>query len=259
MMARGIAGTSGLARRLPLMAATVPEVLMAVTAPVPSHTLAPGRSPAADALARFDVLERGDTLHLRASVPLRPVLQMLRAVRRGQFEWTPLSDRPDCWEAEVQRRESGRGGRRRLEDVLAWDHRRLDALQQAAFAAHDDGQAEAAWALYRRFADGLRRHVRIEETVVLPWLKHRLGLDDRDATISVVTMEHRAIGTFLDRVCALGASALRDGGPAQEFAALLARHERGEDAMVNHRLADLLDEESSDALAAAVQDVPAQA
>jgi hypothetical protein len=72
-------------------------------------------------------------------------------------------------------------------------------------------------------------------------------------------MEHRAIVTFLDRVCASGPSVLRDGGPAAEFADLLARHERGEDALLNHRLADVLDDERSDALAAAVQDVPAQA
>jgi uncharacterized protein (DUF2249 family) len=233
---------------------------MAATAAVPSLDLVrqPPLEPA-EAVARFDALKRGQTLTLRGGAPLRPVLLALRAMRPGQFEWTPTQDGPGSWEVEVTRRDAEWGRRRRLEDVLEWDHQRLGALQEAAFAAHSQGRTEAAWALYRRFADGLRRHIRIEETVVLPGLQRRLGMDGRNPTVSVITMEHRAIGTFLDRVCSLGPSVLRDDGPAAEFAALLSRHERGEDALLNHRLADILDVEASDALASAVQDVPSRA
>lgn len=232
---------------------------MAATATVPALDLGRQSLDATEVLARFDDLEAGQTLLVRGATPLRPVLLALRASRRGQFEWTPTREGPGYWESEVTRRASQATGSRRLGDVLEWDHERLDQLQKGAFAAWERGLTDLAWELYTRFANGLRRHIRVEETVVLPELERRLGLDGRNGAVATMRGEHRAIGIFLDRVCASGPSSLRDGGPAAEFADLLARHERWEDRLINHGLAGLLGDEESDTLAAAVQDLAPQA
>jgi len=206
------------------------------------------------ALARFDELPSGLTLVLRAGSPLDAVLAALRMRRRGAFEWTPTLEGPWYWEVEVFRRHATPPVLRGLGEALDWDHARLEALQRRTFFLHFQGQYEAALALYARFAHSLRRHIRMEEEVVLPELERRLGIDSARHPIAAVRAEHRSIERLLEEVASHpGAASLRPEGPARELRALLRRHEHREEGMVEQVLETLLDEDENDALVAAMQ------
>lgn len=209
------------------------------------------------ALARFDELPPGLTLVLQAGSSLDGILGALRARRRGLFEWTPTLEGPWYWEVEVFRRYATGSVLRRVDEALDWDHERLEALQQRTFSLHARGRYEAALRLYARFAHGLRRHIRVEEDVVLPELERRLGLDPADGPTAGIRAEHRQILRLLAAVASHpGAASLRPDGPAAELRAILARHERGEERLIDAALGELLDPATSDALVAAMQDLP---
>jgi hypothetical protein len=206
------------------------------------------------ALARFDDLPQGMTLVLRARLPLDEVLLALREGRRGLFEWTPTLEGPWYWEVEVFRRHAAAPGLRRVGEALDWDHARLEALQRRTFGAYAQGRHETALRLYARFAHGLRRHMRIEEEIVLPELERRLRLDPATGPTSGVRADHRTIEGLLAEVASHpGAASLRSDGPAGELQAFLWAHEHREEGLIEKALERLLDEGESDALVAAMQ------
>lgn len=215
-------------------------------------------SPDADvALARFDGSPPGMTLVLRGRLPMTDILLRLQECRPSLFEWTPTLEGPWYWEVEVFRRYAKMPGLRRVGEALDWDHSRLETLQRRTFSAYDQGRYEAALQLYARFAHGLRRHIRIEEEVVLPELERRLQLDPATDPTATVRADHRAIEALLSEVASHpGGASLRSDGPATELQAFLRRHEHREEGLIERALERLLDEGESDALVAAMQSLP---
>jgi hypothetical protein len=210
----------------------------------------------AAAVRRFDSTPPGQTLLLRARAPLDPVRVLLRRRHCGAFEWTPTLEGPWYWEVEVFRREGVPPALRRVNEALAWDHRRLEALERRTFCLQAQGRSEMALRLYARFAHGLRRHIRIEEMVMLPELERRRGLDPRSGPTARVRAEHRAIEALLREVASRpGPLSLRPNGPAGELRALRQRHEQDEET-VEGMLESLLGDEESDALVDAMQSLP---
>lgn len=99
---------------------------------------------------------------------------------------------------------------------LSWDHDRLDGLLGEATRCVEEGRMAQAHSLFRAFEEGLRRHIRIEETMLFPMFESRTGLRGNGPT-AAMKAEHRAIEAELDRM----RQAL-DLGDASEYASGLS-------------------------------------
>lgn len=117
-------------------------------------------------LAAFDALRPREALLVRGDAAVAGLLAALARERPGAFEWSPLVEGPDRWEVEVERRAQPRGTHRRITEALAWDHDRLERLEQEAFDARTLKEYAEAGDRFARFAHGLRRHIRFEETIL---------------------------------------------------------------------------------------------
>jgi len=153
-----------------------------------------------DALEAFDALRPGERLTLTLDEPPRGLLLVFQRERKGQFDWTPISEGPRTWEVEVSRREGERGTLRSVNEALSWDHDRLDDLEARAFKARDKGDLAEAKALYAVFAFGLRRHIRFEEELLFPEFEARTGLSPLMGPGAVMRDEHREILECLGRI-----------------------------------------------------------
>lgn len=132
----------------------------------------------------------------------------------------------------------------RVTDYLTGDHARLHWLLDQAAAAEPFDHAA-----FEEFRGGLLRHIGIEEKLLLPEIKRRLGRPLDDAR--QLRIEHGALTSLLVPT--------PDAALAAEIKSLLRRHdarEEGPDA-VYARCEAILGEEASAALAEAAQKVPA--
>jgi len=150
-------------------------------------------------LAEFDRLRPGETVTLLQNRP-GDLLEQLQHGRRGQFEWSPVSEDSRTVKVELFRRDAERGSLRGVNEALSWDHDRLDALEARAFAARATGDLDEAKAIYAVFAHGLRRHIRFEEEILFPEFETRAGFSPESGPTAVMRDEHREILRCLDRI-----------------------------------------------------------
>lgn len=148
----------------------------------------------------FDALLPGEKLLLEGDGDLAPLLLRLQAERPGCFEWSPLDGAGRS--VEVERRAAA-ASRRGVSEALAWDHDRLDALEQRAFEARSAGDLAEAARTYRAFAAGLRRHIGFEEHLLFPEFEARAGVPTDHGPTAVMRSEHREIEALVDRIEAL--------------------------------------------------------
>lgn len=199
-------------------------------------------------LFAFDALEPGATMLLRSAARPEAALQCLRQERTGAYEWSPLVEGPGHWEVEVHRRDVPTR-LRGVTEALAWDHDRLDALEQSAGRAWDAGDARLGSLLQLRFAFGLLRHIRFEEGVLFPEFERVTGMAPDRGPTSVMRVEHRAIEPLLADM----SEAARHGGrPAiatsSELRALLHEHNVKEEQVLYPMLDRALSAQESDAV-----------
>ena len=195
-----------------LPSAAVVDVTTAATAPT-------------EVLAAFDALAPGEMLLLRTKGRPRAVLAALRGQRSGAFEWTPIAEGPATWEVEVVKRAASAGALRGVNDALGWDHDRLDGLEQAAAEAWTAGNAGEAARLHLRFAHGLLRHIRFEDTTLFPAFERATGMPPDHGPTAVMRVEHRAIEQLLQDLKDAVSSGSRPGESTRDdLRALLHQH-----------------------------------
>src|SRR5262245_12380976 len=83
-------------------------------------------------------------------------------------------------------------------DYLAWDHDRLDALFERAFEARAGGAFEEAARRFHEFANGLRRHIGLEEALLFPEFERLTGISREAGPTAVMRYEHRQIEAILE-------------------------------------------------------------
>jgi uncharacterized protein (DUF2249 family)/hemerythrin-like domain-containing protein len=204
--------------------------------------------------ASFDALSVGEKLLLVAANAGGDLLLRLQAERRGLFEWSLLEPGPPVWRVEIARREAPAGGMRAVFEALAWDHDRLDALEDAAFQSRAKGDHEAARELYAVFAAGLRRHIGFEEELLFPAFEQGTGMPPTVGPTAVMRSEHREIRDLLDRI---EAGIADQAAPVEElrrrFHAVLADHNLKEEQILYPATDDLLGPEEADRLVSRIQ------
>ena len=206
-----------------------------------------------DALRLFDSLLPGQSVVVLADRPPRELLTRLQSERRGTFEWSPLEDGPAMFRVELTRRSAGRGAMREVAEALAWDHDRLDAIEQRAFESLESGNGDEARAIWDEFAVGLRRHIRFEEEVLFPAFEERVGLSAEAGPTAVMRAEHRDIAALIE---AIGRALASKGAPEALRAALhdlLAGHNVKEERVLYPATDRALSPPERDALVARIQ------
>jgi regulator of cell morphogenesis and NO signaling len=207
----------------------------------------------ASPLDDFDRLAAGQSLVVVAENEPRDLLRRLQAERKGLFEWSVLESGRSSFRVEITRRGADRGAAREIGEALAWDHDRLEALDQQAFdrlAAGDAAGARAAWS---EFTVGLRRHIRFEEELLFPTFEERLGVPPEAGPTAVMRAEHREIEALLEKI---GQALAGEGEVAPLRAALhrvLGEHNLKEERVLYPATDGALSPEERDALVGRIQ------
>jgi uncharacterized protein (DUF2249 family)/hemerythrin superfamily protein len=208
----------------------------------------------AEVLLRLDALLPGERFVLVASDRGFELLRKLQAERAGLFEWSPLESGPPVWRTEIARREAPRGSKRNVLEALAWDHDRLDALEQAAFRLRASGDFPSAFDLYAEFSVGLRRHIGFEEDLLFPAFEAASGMPPTAGPTAVMRSEHREILDLLDRIASGMGDAAADVEPLRaRFHAVLGDHNLKEEHVLYPGTDEMLGPDSADRLVRQVQ------
>jgi iron-sulfur cluster repair protein YtfE (RIC family) len=140
-----------------------------------------------------------------------------------------------------------------VKEALAWDHDRLEAIEDRAFrlyAAGDGVGARAAWA---EFELGLRRHIRFEEDVLFPAFEGVTGMPPGAGPTLVMRMEHLRIGGLLEAIGAALHGAVRPFPCAPSCTRCSAEHNEKEELVLYPMTDQSLGAAESDALVARIQ------
>jgi regulator of cell morphogenesis and NO signaling len=220
----------------------------------PAHDLSAAAPPPADLLSLVDALAPGQLLTLRLSPKMaRALLATLTAERKGLFEWSPEADGAAV-RVDVARRDAAPGSKRGVFEALSWDHDRIDAFEQGAFAARAAGDLEAARALFERLARSLFRHIGFEEDLLFPALESAAGLPPHAGPTAVMRAEHveirAAVQLLLD---AIGDPSVDLTPLRQRLHGALGPHNEKEERILYPMADRVLSGPGSDELVAAIQ------
>lgn len=204
-------------------------------------------------LAEFDSLAPGESLIAVSDHVPQKLLRHLQADRKGQFEWCPLEAGPERFRTQVTRREAERGEVRAISEALAWDHDRLDGLEQRAFELFAGGDVRGARGAWADFAFGLRRHIRFEEEILFPTFEEKVGVSPAAGPTAVMRGEHREIEGLID---AIGRALAGEGSPLplrSELQRILGQHNVKEERVLYPGADQFLSVEERDALVSRIQ------
>jgi uncharacterized protein (DUF2249 family) len=217
-------------------------------APVPANV-----SDDPGVLSAFDALAPGQSLEILTTSEPQDLLRRLQTERKGMFEWSLLEAGPSVFRVELTRRAAQEGARREVGEALAFDHDRLDALDQQAFLRLAAGDAVGALATWCEFTVGLFRHIRFEEELVFPTFEERLGLPSFAGPGALMRAEHREIEALVDAI----REGLAKGRPVLPLRAELHRvlgdHNRKEEQVVYPATDRALQPDERDDLVARIQ------
>jgi hemerythrin-like domain-containing protein len=87
-----------------------------------------------------------------------------------------------------------------VREAMSREHGRLDRLEETALAAREAHRYDAAQDLFAAFAQGLRRHIEVEEQIVLQEFEARSGISGEGSVSNVMRAEHRAISTMIEAI-----------------------------------------------------------
>lgn len=204
-------------------------------------------------LGAFDLLAPGEALVVVSDHAPRKLLRHLQADRKGEFEWSPLEARPGHFRTEIARRDAKRQALRGVREALAWDHDRLEAIEDRAFRLYAAGDATAARAAWAEFDLGLRRHIRFEEDILFPTFDRVTAMPPGAGPTLVMRMEHLRIGELLE---AIGGALHGAGAPLplrSELHRVLGEHNEKEELVLYSMTDQSLGAAESDALVARIQ------
>jgi regulator of cell morphogenesis and NO signaling len=204
-------------------------------------------------LGAFDLLAPGETLVVVSDHAPAKLLRHLQADRKGEFEWSPLEARPGRFRTEIARRDARREALRGVSEALAWDHDRLEAIEERAFRFYAAGEAVSARAAWAEFDLGLRRHIRFEEDILFPAFERVTGMPPGAGPTLVMRLEHLRIGELLD---AIGSALHGSRAPLPlraELHKVLGEHNEKEELVLYPMTDQSLGAAESDALVARIQ------
>ena len=183
----------------------------------------------------FDSLAEGSDFILVSDHDPRPLLYQFQAEQTGKFDWSPLEQGPEVWRIRIHRRSPGNAPGRGVNEYMAWDHDRLDAVLVETRSALDTGAVEEAKRLFGEFRTGLLRHIRMEEEVLFPAFEQATGMVEGGPT-AVMRMEHREIQGILEsmKACLEGTDVTPEGFEAlqRSLLAVLSDHNAKEEHIV---------------------------
>lgn len=220
----------------------------------PAHDLAGAARRPADLLRLADALAPGEPLTLRLPrEAARAFLETLTAERKGLFEWSPEPE-GGAVRVDVVRRDATPLSRRGVFEALAWDHDRIDAFEQGAFAARAAGDFATARALFERFARGLFRHIGFEEDLLFPAVEVAAGFPRHAGPTAVMRAEHVEIRAAVEALRGAIGDASVDAGPLRErLHATLGPHNDKEEKILYPMADRALSASGVDELVAAIQ------
>lgn len=161
------------------------------------------------------------------------LLRQLVHLTRDRLAFAVCAVAPGLWQIEVALKTASPA--RTLIDVLKRDHLRLDTLLIDCVRLAESGCADEARAIWRVFIGRLRRHIDIEERIVLGLLSEQREQRAADET-SLIQREHEAVLEqlqIIDEVFdqpALDVAALQTW--TSMLAATLAKHEFREETLI---------------------------
>lgn len=138
--------------------------------------------------------EQGEAVAVELEAPARPVLE--RLIDGGALRRALLLIERDGQHARIAARPRRAGGATTITELFEEDHRRIDELA-AELRKVAPKDAMRAIVLANLLTFGLRRHVRIEEALVLPLHAARTRYA---ATSEFMREEHKAILAYVDRL-----------------------------------------------------------
>ena len=205
-------------------------------------------------LGAFDLLAPGEALVVVSDHAPRKLLRHLQADRKGEFEWSPLEAGPGHFRTEIARRDAKRQALRGVSEALAWDHDRLEAIEDRAFRLYAAGDTTAARTAWAEFDLGLRRHIRFEEDILFPTFERVTGMPPGAGPTLVMRIEHLRIEELL---AAIG-GALHGAGTSplllrSELHRVLGEHNEKEELVLYPMTDQSLGAAESDALVAQIQ------
>jgi hemerythrin-like domain-containing protein len=117
-----------------------------------------------------------------------------------------------------------------IRSYFAWDHRRLEESLAEIARLVEAGKLERATRAFAHYERGMRRHMRVEEEVLLELYAHERTGAARSPS-SRMQPEHAEIGKLIEKIghdLAAGDAAAFTAGHT-ELVALVSRHDRQEE------------------------------
>lgn len=175
----------------------------------------------------------GQTYELLIAEEPSMLMQSLKLQLRHGIHWEQTQAGPPLWTVQVKRREDVAAVD--LVDLLSRDHLRLDGLFAQALHLINAGDVQNATAPFMAYAQGLRAHLNLENTVLVPAFdlpRRALG----DDPISIMLREHDQILEQTVLIESYFEDGLEDANEVAAFFALisgaLAKHESREETVV---------------------------
>ncbi|MDA8095468.1 MAG: hemerythrin domain-containing protein [Betaproteobacteria bacterium] len=189
----------------------------------------PARVPGA-VLHALQALARGEAVEFLTAVDPAHAMAVANLQWRDMLAWETRTAGRGRWRTVVRRREDVAPSD--AVDVLMRDHKRLDALFAHALQSVNEGRMRQTAADLQGFAEGLRRHIHVENDVLHPLFSRPQGSPEAESAVAMLR-EHEEILAQTALLEDFFASGLPR---AQEVAAffailsgLLAKHEHREE------------------------------
>lgn len=172
----------------------------------------PGDLPAhTAAVHQLKTIAPGEIFELISDEEPTTLIEICRTQVPQPLDWEVTQQGPPIWRLRVWRAE--RGVWSQISGLLEQDHTRLQQALYDALERMREGEFDKATALFGNFAQGLRRHMHIEDRVLAPSLE-----TSRDSASAEVLREHRQI---LEQLLMLEGYLAREVGETGKSASLL--------------------------------------
>ena len=135
-------------------------------------------------------LRAGQCFEVRLDQEPQMLMDAVSLQLRHGIHWETVESGPPVWRLNVQRREDVAPVD--LIDLLERDHLRIDRLFASALHKVNAGDLEGAAPDFRAYVEGLRRHVHVENELIVPLLDLPRSPGGQDPT-SIMLREHDEI------------------------------------------------------------------
>jgi uncharacterized protein (DUF2249 family) len=189
-----------------------------------------GVAPHSYAFYELRELRHGESAVIRMNEEPDIMMKSLEIQLRRGIHWEVTEAGPPVWTVSVQRRDDVDAAD--LVDLLTRDHLRIDKLFAKALHLTNANNVEEAIPYFRQYAEALRRHLGVEDELLVPRfdLPRRPGGDD---PTSIMLHEHQQILEQTVMMEELIDSGMGDAGMLAPFFAMLsgqlAKHEYREE------------------------------